>query len=55
MHDLLREVDLEMPDDLAALLAPPTHGRILGILDQMTTELEHGVQGLAVPCVEDVG
>jgi hypothetical protein len=35
VHDLLGEVDLEVADDLAAGVAPPLHGREVGILNQI--------------------
>jgi hypothetical protein len=52
VDDLLREVDLEMPHHLAALLAPTLDGGILRILDQFAAAFEDLVERPAAPAVE---
>lgn len=52
--DLLREVHLEMADDLPARLSPSPDGGVVGIFDEFSTYFEHMVQRLALPAVEHV-
>ena len=52
VRDLLREVDLEMPDHAAARLAPARDGRERGVLEQIAEVRQERVERLPVPGVE---
>jgi hypothetical protein len=49
VHDLLREIDLEMAHDLAPGLAPPTYRRVVRVLQQLAAGVQHLVEGPVAP------